>query len=548
MKTNTFPFRIIFALIFAFTLAVQPAAAPIHAQSGEENILPPLLSTLDWQDAGVVQKEFYAEGQLLIATGGMFESQKSPNADGIFEYYSSENLEALGWLFVGGVGVELTYQNASGQYLTVEITPCTETEYCVTVWMSQTITEETSDEPADPGEEGLAAMANAFSKSAPANGATTAVPVDSYKFLQWGDAQKSSGDRYLYCIDDINNSLCDNQWVERNSLYSGDNEFQLQPNKTYYWQVRLRDAGITANNGVWWSFKTANTQSSFTKISPANGASIPMPATTYQLLKWSAASKTTSDRYQYCIDKINNSQCDTEWVTRNSLYSGGPGDFALQYGTTYYWQVRLRDAATTANNGVWWSFKVQGHETLTVMSHASQDGWVLESTETSNKGGSLNNSASILRVGDNASNRQYRAFLSFDTSPLPDNAVITSATLRIKYAGKVGTVPFGTHGNMRVDIRKGTFSGNSALKLGDFNAKAGKSSVLSFSQVPANQWFSKALATENLGYINRIGLTQFRLRFQLDDNDNLLADFIKLYSGNAHTTNRPQLIVEYYVP
>jgi hypothetical protein len=548
LNNHMIPFRIVFGLILAMALAIPPAAAPIHAQAGDEGILPPLSQNLAWQDAGIVQKEFFADGQLLIATGGMFKSQKNPHVDDIFEYYSSEHLETLGWSFVGGMGVELTYQHTSGQYLTVEIAPCAQTEYCVTVWMSLEITEEISDEPADLGEEGLAATANAFSKTVPANGATIAVPANSYKYLQWGDAQKNAADRYLYCIDDINNSLCDNQWIERNSLYSGDNEFKLQPNKTYYWQVRLRDANITANNGVWWSFKTANTQSSFTKTSPANGVTIPMPATTYQLLRWSSASKAVSDRYQYCIDKTDNSHCDTEWVTRNSLYSGGPGDFALQYGTTYYWQVRLRDAATTANNGVWWSFKIQGSETLTAVPKAGQDGWVLESTETSNTGGTLNKNGSLLRIGDGTSNRQYRSILSFDTAPLPDNAVITAATLRLKYAGKTGALPFGTHGKMLVDIRKGAFGGNSALGLGDFNAKASKNSVLTFSQVPANQWFSKALAEGNLAYINKTGPTQFRLRFQLDDNNNLLADFIKIYSGNAHAANRPQLIVEYFIP
>jgi hypothetical protein len=43
-------------------------------------------------------------------------------------------------------------------------------------------------------------------------------------------------------------------------------------------------------------------------------------------------------------------------------------------------------------------------------------------------------------------------------------------------------------------------------------------------------------------------LTQIRLRFKLDDNNNNVANFLSLYSGNAGAANRPQLIVEYYVP
>jgi hypothetical protein len=38
------------------------------------------------------------------------------------------------------------------------------------------------------------------------------------------------------------------------------------------------------------------------------------------------------------------------------------------------------------------------------------------------------------------------------------------------------------------------------------------------------------------------------LRFSLDDNNDAGADVIKFYSGEAAASNRPQLIVQYYVP
>jgi hypothetical protein len=37
-------------------------------------------------------------------------------------------------------------------------------------------------------------------------------------------------------------------------------------------------------------------------------------------------------------------------------------------------------------------------------------------------------------------------------------------------------------------------------------------------------------------------------RFKLDDNNNTTANFLSLYSGNAGAKNRPQLIVEYFIP
>jgi hypothetical protein len=49
-------------------------------------------------------------------------------------------------------------------------------------------------------------------------------------------------------------------------------------------------------------------------------------------------------------------------------------------------------------------------------------------------------------------------------------------------------------------------------------------------------------------YINVKGRTQLRLRFLLDDDDDHIADILKLYSGNAAKAKRPKLIVKYYVP
>ena len=44
------------------------------------------------------------------------------------------------------------------------------------------------------------------------------------------------------------------------------------------------------------------------------------------------------------------------------------------------------------------------------------------------------------------------------------------------------------------------------------------------------------------------GLTQVRLRFNLDDNDNAAANYLSLFSGNAPAASRPQLIIEYHLP
>jgi len=181
-------------------------------------------------------------------------------------------------------------------------------------------------------------------------------------------------------------------------------------------------------------------------------------------------------------------------------------------------------------------------------SAAAQDGWVLESSETSGKGGSLA-ATGTLRLGDDAANKQYRSLLYFNTAGLPDNATITKVTLKIRRAGVTGTDPFTTHGSLLADIKKGTF-GASPLEIGDFQATASKTNVGHFSAVSGSTvWYQLVLGAANYPYINKSGVTQFRLRFTKDDNDDHGADYVSFYAGDATTaSNQPLLIVEYTLP
>ncbi len=153
----------------------------------------------------------------------------------------------------------------------------------------------------------------------------------------------------------------------------------------------------------------------------------------------------------------------------------------------------------------------------------------------------------FLRLGDDAGNRQYRSILSFNTSILPDTAVVRSAVLKIKQNGPaVGANPFDVLGNLWADIRKGTF-GAAALELGDFNASASATAVGAFSSTPVSGWYTDTLGSTGRSKINKVGLTQFRLRFSLDDNNNHLADYMKFLSGN-HSSGQPQLVITYTLP
>ena len=195
-----------------------------------------------------------------------------------------------------------------------------------------------------------------------------------------------------------------------------------------------------------------------------------------------------------------------------------------------------------------WKKIITAPPALTVISGATGDGFILESGENTSVGATMNSTSGVFFVGDDAANRQYRGILHFNTSSLPDTAVITAVTLKLKLKGVAGTNPFTTHGGLVADIRQNFFGTSSALALNDFQAAASNMASATFGAAPVNGWYTAALGNAGIPYINRTGKTQFRLRFTLDDNNDKGADYIAFFSGDAVVANRPQLVIQYYVP
>jgi hypothetical protein len=184
----------------------------------------------------------------------------------------------------------------------------------------------------------------------------------------------------------------------------------------------------------------------------------------------------------------------------------------------------------------------------TYRSVGAADGWILESAKNSTQGGTLDATATTFNLGDNAQNKQYRTILSFNTSSLPDTAVITKVTLKIRKQGQVGTNPFTVLGGLKVDMRKPFFGTTGGLVISDFQAAAGKTAAAIFGVTPSSGWYSGVLNGAGRAYINLTGTTQFRLGFAMGDNNNNVADYMKFFSGDAGAALRPQLIIEYYIP
>jgi hypothetical protein len=174
------------------------------------------------------------------------------------------------------------------------------------------------------------------------------------------------------------------------------------------------------------------------------------------------------------------------------------------------------------------------------------DGWVLESGEFTGVGGSMNTTSTMIALGDDVANRQYRGIITFNTGTLPNTASIQSAALYLTGNGVVGISPF-VWGDLNADIRNGVFGGNKNLQLIDFQAAASFSSVGIRPSCAVTGKCSVALSGRAFPYINRLGLTQFRLRFVPDDNNNKKADYYKIFSGDVLTVkSKPVLVIKYY--
>ncbi len=183
------------------------------------------------------------------------------------------------------------------------------------------------------------------------------------------------------------------------------------------------------------------------------------------------------------------------------------------------------------------------------MSEGPLDGTLIESSENSGVGGGISAVGPRFWVGDLANRAQIRTVLSFDTSRLPDNAVVTSARIRIKLANMTSPSAFSVLGRLLVDVAVPHFGQRPQLESGDFQAAATQTGSAAFNPVPSAGWYTATLPPARLGLIDRTARTQFRLRFALDDNNDTVANFAAFFSGDAPTpSDRPILIVQYYVP
>ena len=250
-----------------------------------------------------------------------------------------------GWMTVNGT----SYQ-ASGL------------NYATTYWWQVRAVNASGQQPADGGTWWQFTTGNAdgplgaFAKGAPVHLATEVATATAA--LSW--TLSAGASRYEVCVGSAP-GLCEasDGWVDVGNVTQWTVTPALRAATTYWWQVRARnDAGglAQADAGQWWAFTTqANGLGAFGKRVPVQGAS-EQPYSGLQL-SWTGAFGAGS--YEVCLG-TQAGLCDVtgSWTPVGNV-TVWLVNVALQPATTYWWQVRARDASgrqRQADEGNWWYF------------------------------------------------------------------------------------------------------------------------------------------------------------------------------------------------
>ncbi len=152
-------------------------------------------------------------------------------------------------------------------------------------------------------------------------------------------------------------------------------------------------------------------------------------------------------------------------------------------------------------------------------------------------------------MGDDHLKRQYKGVLDFDTSSIPDNAVITSARLQIRGMILSANV-YAKLGNLVADMTNPFFGPSTALEYQDFRLRAKATNVGTFTRTTTfYKWMTLRVNNASLFAVDKTGHTQFRVRFTKDDSNDTLKDMLRFLSGNFYSlAGRPKLIITYYIP
>ncbi len=163
--------------------------------------------------------------------------------------------------------------------------------------------------------------------------------------------------------------------------------------------------------------------------------------------------------------------------------------------------------------------------------------------------GNVVDDSSISGVGQSRSSTQWtiwRSYLFFDTSALPDGAIISAATLSIYV-----DIPYTSGGHYDIVIQNGqpTYP-HDPLEQGDYlyTRYSGDGGSINSEDVDFN-WNDIILNSDGRGWINKTGTTKLCLRTSKDINGNDIAEgtssFLQLHTLEEGSAYRAKLVITY---
>jgi len=153
-----------------------------------------------------------------------------------------------------------------------------------------------------------------------------------------------------------------------------------------------------------------------------------------------------------------------------------------------------------------------------------------------------------LAFGNPSSAGEVSSILSFNTEAIPDNAIITEARLFLTRSSQLNQNPILTYGasSISMDIKSGYFGDSSAVELIDFSDPADAENIACLVGTAENNDYKirfEMSDSASLSFINKTGLTQFRLK--VNSYDSLALNALYFYGADAGGTNMPILDVKY---
>jgi poly(hydroxyalkanoate) depolymerase family esterase len=245
--------------------------------------------------------------------------------------------------------------------------------------------------------------------------------------------------------------------------------------------------------------------------SPANGATVSGTVT----VTMSASDDVGVDRVELLLDgTLLGSDAGAPYAVAWDSSTAGSGAHVLQ--------ARAFDLADNVGTSAPVNVTVSGGGgggtpvTLEFSNEDANDGYVKANAGGASPAVGTLESLSGLAIGRGTDGKFNRSVLSFDTSSLPDDATITSATVIVAYRSASGDPWANPAGNtLQVDVRSGCF-GACTIEAGDWGAAASASGVAQLLKFTGGTQTSNAFNASGTGAINRAGRTQVRLRFSAD--------------------------------